>query len=154
MTMEVNRFYLNTSMERKEHTRLNINLIPSEIQELYNLKEIVKDNGWIYVEIRKGMYGPPKVGTFANNLLKERLAKHIYPRDDSHQEFGDMCGAWSPSALWSMTLESSPPAKKMQSTYCIASKKTTRRSKRTGKTHCTMALPTLWYGGGVGTLGG
>ena len=51
--------------------------IPDKIKHEYNLKELVVD-GWIYVEIRKGMYGLPQAGILANKLLKKRLAKHGY----------------------------------------------------------------------------
>ena len=51
--------------------------IPDEIKLEYNLQNLVVD-GWIYVEIRKGMYGLPQAGILANKLLKKRLAKHGY----------------------------------------------------------------------------
>jgi hypothetical protein len=35
-------------------------------------------DGYIYMEIRKGMYGLPQAGILANKLLKERLARHGY----------------------------------------------------------------------------
>ena len=52
-------------------------LIPEEIKQKYNLEEMAVD-GWIYCEIRKGMYGLPQAGKLANDLLRERLAKHGY----------------------------------------------------------------------------
>ncbi|KAL7545763.1 hypothetical protein ACHAWF_009116 [Thalassiosira exigua] len=35
-------------------------------------------NGYIYMEISKGMYGLPQAGVWANKLLKERLIEHDY----------------------------------------------------------------------------
>ena len=35
-------------------------------------------NGWIYMEIRKGMYGLPQAGILANQLLRKRLKPHGY----------------------------------------------------------------------------
>jgi hypothetical protein len=35
-------------------------------------------NGYVYVEITKGMYGLPQAGRLANDLLAKRLAKHGY----------------------------------------------------------------------------
>jgi hypothetical protein len=35
-------------------------------------------DGYVYMEIRKGMYGLPQAGVLANKLLKERLARHGY----------------------------------------------------------------------------
>ena len=39
----------------------------------YNLHKLIQ-NDYIYIEVRKGMYGLPQAGILANNLLKERLA--------------------------------------------------------------------------------
>ena len=44
---------------------------------MYDLTTKVK-NGYVYIEIQKGMYGLPQAGILANKLLKQRLAKHGY----------------------------------------------------------------------------
>ena len=59
-------------MERPEYMRLPIKIIPQEITEKYNLKDI-ENEGWIYVKIVKGMYGLPQAGKIANDLLTKRL---------------------------------------------------------------------------------
>eukprot|EP00957_Ditylum_brightwellii_P110822 8452442-Ditylum_brightwellii.AAC.1 len=39
------------------------------------------ENGWVYIEIKKGMYGLPQAGILANKLRTARLAEHgYYPR--------------------------------------------------------------------------
>jgi len=43
----------------------------------YNLHKLIQ-NDYIYIEVRKGMYGLPQAGILANNLLKERLATAGY----------------------------------------------------------------------------
>jgi hypothetical protein len=35
-------------------------------------------NGYVYMEIRKGMYGLPQAGIVTNKLLKKPLARHGY----------------------------------------------------------------------------
>ena len=77
MCADVKNFYLNTPMERYEYMRIHIKLIPPEIIEEYNLLELVH-NDYVYIEIRKGMYGLPQAGIIANKLLAKRLAKHGY----------------------------------------------------------------------------
>jgi hypothetical protein len=77
MSMDVKNFYLNTPMARFEYMRLPMNLLPDEIKQQYKL-QAVADDGWVYVEIRKGMYGLPQAGLLANKLLQERLATHGY----------------------------------------------------------------------------
>ena len=62
--------------------RMHANLIPDEYKTANNLHEKnkyeKKGNGWIYMDIQKGVYGLPQAGFFANNLLKKRLPKHGY----------------------------------------------------------------------------
>ena len=77
MGMDIKNYYLGTPLDRYEYMRFRIEHIPKEIQIEYNLAEKTID-GWVYVEIRKGMYGLPQAGILANKLLKKRLANHGY----------------------------------------------------------------------------
>ena len=54
-----------------------INLIPQEFIDPYDLGLKVK-NGCVYIEIQRDMYGLPKAGIVANELLKERLLQNDY----------------------------------------------------------------------------
>jgi transcriptional regulator CtsR len=56
MSLDIRNFYLEMPMERYEYMRMRMADIPDEIIEQYMLKEIEKD-GYVYVEIRRGMYG-------------------------------------------------------------------------------------------------
>jgi len=76
--VDLKDFYLNTPMKRYEYMRLKITDIPDEIVEEYNLQEKKTDDGYIYCEIRKGMYGLPQAGIIAQELLQDRLAKVGY----------------------------------------------------------------------------
>lgn len=75
--LDVVNFYLGTPMDRPEYMCLPLKIIPDEIIEKYNLREIQSD-GWVYCKIVRGMYGLPHAGLIANKLLKRRLAKHGY----------------------------------------------------------------------------
>ena len=77
MCADVKNFYLCTLMERKEYVRMPIELIPPDFVTAYNLGPKVK-NGYVYMEISRGMYGLPQAGVLANKLLKERLIQHGY----------------------------------------------------------------------------
>ena len=77
-------------MKRPEYMRLKITDISDEVIEEYNLREIVDDDGYVYCEITKGMYGLPQAGIIAQELLAERLAKHGYHNQKSSQDFGSM----------------------------------------------------------------
>ncbi len=52
-------FYLNTPLPDYKYMRLHLDIIPEEIVLAYNLHDIVKLNGWVYIKIKKGMYGLP-----------------------------------------------------------------------------------------------
>ena len=69
--LDVKDFYLNTPMKRYEYMRIKITNIPAEVIEHYRLREIVTEDGYIYCEIRKGMYGLPQAGIIALELLQE-----------------------------------------------------------------------------------
>jgi hypothetical protein len=74
---DIKNMYLDTPLDRFEYMKMPINLIPDEVIDFYNLRPHIK-NGFIYMEIRKGMYGLPQAGILANKLLKARLAPHGY----------------------------------------------------------------------------
>jgi hypothetical protein len=78
VTLDIKDFYLNTPMKRYKYMRLKLADIPEEIIEEYKLREIVTDDGYVYCEIRKGMYGLSQVGLIAQELLEQQLSKVGY----------------------------------------------------------------------------
>ena len=76
--MDIANFYLMTSLSRPEYVRVSIRYLPDEIIQEYNLKSIVTDDGMIYIEANRGMYGLPQAGLLANELLEKRLNKRGY----------------------------------------------------------------------------
>ena len=77
MALDVSNFYLNTPMDRFEYVKLRLTDIPDEVIREYRLHETgkVTSDGYIYVEVRKGMYGLPQAGILAQELLEKRLNK-------------------------------------------------------------------------------
>ena len=75
MMADVKNFYLNTSMKDSEYICTPIKLIQNEIREEYKISEFEND-GYVYVQINKGMYGLAQAGLLANELLSKRLVKH------------------------------------------------------------------------------
>jgi hypothetical protein len=76
-TMDIKDFYLNTPMDRYEYMRIPIDIIPEDIFEYYNLKDLVH-NGSVTVEICKGMYGLSSSRRLASDDLKPHLQKWGY----------------------------------------------------------------------------
>lgn len=75
--IDIRHFYLCTPLDRYEYMRLPLNIIPEEVVARYKLRTIAHE-GWIYIEIQKGMYGLPQAGILAHKLLVKRLAKFGY----------------------------------------------------------------------------
>jgi hypothetical protein len=63
---------------------INLSSIPQETIDKYNLIELAQD-GKLYIEIQKGMYGLPHAGILTNELLQRNLAKDGYrPTQHTH----------------------------------------------------------------------
>jgi hypothetical protein len=58
--------------------RMKITDIPEEVIEHYNLREKASKDGFVFVEIRQGMYGLPQAGLIAQELLEKRLNARGY----------------------------------------------------------------------------
>ena len=81
MTIDIKDFYLNTPMARYEYMRLKFCDIPEEVTKHYNLATKVKNDGYVYIEIRRGMYGLPQSGLLAQQLLEKRINAEGYNQD-------------------------------------------------------------------------
>ena len=52
--------------------------VPQEIIDEYELSSIVCNNGYVYLEVNKGMYGLKQEGLLAHQLLEKQLKGHGY----------------------------------------------------------------------------
>ena len=77
LTADLKLFYLTAPLDRYEYMRIPLKIIPTHIIDQYDLRAKAK-NGFVYMEIRRAMYGLPQAGILANKLLKQRLAKYGY----------------------------------------------------------------------------
>jgi hypothetical protein len=84
LVIDINNFYLNTPLDRFEYMVINLASLPQETIEKYDLNELAQD-GKVYIEIQKGMYGLPQAGILASELLQRNLAKDGYrPTTHTH----------------------------------------------------------------------
>jgi hypothetical protein len=77
MMMDIKNYYLGTPLPRFEYMKMLLSRFHEEIIQKYNLHALAVD-GWVYIEIRKGMYGLKQAGLLANQLLKTHLAPFGY----------------------------------------------------------------------------
>ena len=78
MSLDIKNFYLETPMERYEYMRMKISDIPQDVIDHYKLMDKVSKDGFVFVEIRRGMYGLPQAGIIAQELLEKRLNARGY----------------------------------------------------------------------------
>ena len=60
--MDVRNFYLNTPMIRYKYLQLQMGDIPNNVQKQDSIHDKATTNGYVHVEIQKGMYGILKGG--------------------------------------------------------------------------------------------
>jgi hypothetical protein len=77
MMMDIKNYYLGTPLPQFEYTKMLLSRFPEEIVNRYNLDALAVD-GWVYIEIRKGMYGLKQAALLANQLLQTRLVPFGY----------------------------------------------------------------------------
>ena len=77
LCLDIKNFYLGTPMDRFEYMKMPIDVFPQATIDQYDLHTHAL-NGFVYLEIRKAIYGLPQAGILANQLLRKRLRPHGY----------------------------------------------------------------------------
>jgi hypothetical protein len=77
MCLDIKNFYLTAPLDRFEYMKMPLSLFPSWMREQYNLEKHAK-NGFVYIELRRAVWGLPQAGILANKLLHKRLLPHGY----------------------------------------------------------------------------
>ena len=57
--------------------------MPEDVIEHYKLRDVATPDGFVYWEIRKGMYGLPQAGIIAQELLAKQLKEHGYSQSET-----------------------------------------------------------------------
>ena len=69
MCLDIKNFYLTAPLDRFEYTKMPLSLFPSWTNEQYNLDNLAQ-NGFVYLEMRRTVWGLPQAGILANKLLR------------------------------------------------------------------------------------
>jgi hypothetical protein len=85
--LDIRNFYLTVKLEYFKYMKMPLSLFPSWIVEQYNLKELAVD-GWVYIEMRRTVWGLPQAGILANKRLRRKLAPFGY------HEYVNTPGLW------------------------------------------------------------
>jgi hypothetical protein len=77
LVIEIKKINLNTPLGRFEYVVINLSSLLQETLDKYCFIELSQD-GKVYIEIQKGMYGFPHAGIPTKELLQRNLAKDGY----------------------------------------------------------------------------
>ena len=78
MSADLKDFFLATTMNEAEYMRIQYKYFPEDVRKQYQLDEKVDSNDYIYIKIKKGMYGLKQAAVLAYDQLVEHLAPHGY----------------------------------------------------------------------------
>jgi hypothetical protein len=77
MCIDIKSFYLSAALEYYEYMKIPYALFPRWTIEQYELERHVH-NGYIFLEMRRAVWGLPQAGILANKKLKRKLAPFGY----------------------------------------------------------------------------
>jgi hypothetical protein len=77
MCINIKNFYLTAALDYYEYMKIPLALFPEWIKTQYNLDTHAKD-GFVFLEIRRAVWGLSQAGILANKLLRKRLKSHGY----------------------------------------------------------------------------
>ena len=78
MSADIKDHFLATPMKRPEYMRVKYHHFPEDIKLKYNLSSKVTSNGYIYIKIKRGMYGLKQAAILAYDHLRNSLAPFGY----------------------------------------------------------------------------
>ena len=71
VTLGIKKFSLCTPLDRWGYLRLKLDNLPEYVIELHNLRDNTTEDGYVYVEVCKGMYGLPQAGLLTHQLFEK-----------------------------------------------------------------------------------
>jgi hypothetical protein len=77
MMMDIKNYYMGPPFPRYEYMRMLLSIFPEEILNKYNITALDVD-GWVNIEIIKGVYGLKQAGLIATQLLHKHVSTFGY----------------------------------------------------------------------------
>jgi hypothetical protein len=77
MGIDIKSFFITATLDRYEYMKMPLDVFPEHVRQQYDLYRKAK-NGYVYLEIRRTIYGLPQSGALANQLLQKRLSPFGY----------------------------------------------------------------------------
>ena len=84
ISADIKDYFLCSPMKTFEYIKIPFRWIPEEIRQQYNIYDLVEPDGYVYCEVRKGMYGLKQAAHLAfDNLIKLLAPDGYYPVRES-----------------------------------------------------------------------
>ncbi len=77
MCLNIKKIYLTAPLEYFEYMKIPLALFPALTNKQYNLNKMALD-GWVYIGMRRAVWGIPQAGILANECLRRKLAPFVY----------------------------------------------------------------------------
>jgi hypothetical protein len=77
MCLDIKNFYLTAALDYYKYMKIPLTLFPEWIKKQYNLTTHARD-GFVFLEIRRAVWGLPQAGILANTLLQKQLKPYGY----------------------------------------------------------------------------
>jgi hypothetical protein len=87
LVIDINIFLFEHPLGRFEYMVINLPSLPQETIDKYDKYDLIElsQDGKVYIETQKGMYGLPQAGIHTNKLFQRNLAKDVYrPTQHTH----------------------------------------------------------------------
>ena len=78
MGLDLKDFFLASPMARPEYMRINYKHFPQDIKEMYNIDALKASDNYVYVKIKRGMYGLKQAAILAYEFLVTNLSHYGY----------------------------------------------------------------------------
>ena len=77
MRLDIKKFYLSAPLDRFKYMKIPLTLFPQWTSDQYDLAKHAL-HSFVYLEMRRAVWGLPQAGILANKLLRRRLLPHGY----------------------------------------------------------------------------
>ena len=78
MGLDLKDFFLASPMARPEFMRIHYKHFPQDIKEMYNIDDLKAPDDYVYVRIKRGMYGLKQAAILAFEFLVQNLSNYGY----------------------------------------------------------------------------
>jgi len=75
MCIDIKNLYLTAALDYYEYMKIPLALFPEWIKTQYNMNTHARE-GFVFLEIRRAVWGLPQAGILVNKLLRKRLKPH------------------------------------------------------------------------------